>query len=407
MNDKRKVKNENLCSSCGLCMTDRWSAEEGRQSCVFKTGWLAQKEIDLFGRERSLTDLDEASFGIARERLVGCIKDPVSGAAWTGVITSIAIKAFESGLVEAVMTLHRGEEYHFSPVPVLACTTQEILAGSGNKPVLSPVLRSLGKAYEKGIRKLMVIGAGCHVHALRDFQKRFSYLKDMEIYIVGIPCVSNVTQNKLKEIMKLFSKSPDTVKHYEFMQDYTVHLRHENGSIVRLPYFSIPQEFTGINLVAPSCMCCFDYMNGLADITVGYLGAPLNMKKLYQWILVRTEKGEILRDLIMSDLEKGVEATRGDSSMSIKNGARRIVEQMRPDNDLPLKTGRKVPIWAGRILASILTRIGPSGLSYAHYGVDMHVIRDYYYVKFYHSDKLDVLVPRSVYSVLDKYGFQP
>jgi len=245
---------KHLCSSCGLCMTDNWTPEEGSQSCVFKTGWLGQKEIDLFGRERSLTDLDEASFGIVRERLVGCIKEPVPGAAWTGVITSIAKKAFESGLVEAVMTLHRGESYHFSPDPVLACSTDEILAGSGNKPVLSPVLRSLGEAYEKGIKKLLVIGAGCHVHALRDFMKRFSYLKDMDIFIVGIPCVSNVIQKKLREIMMLFTKSPDTVRHYEFMQDYTIHLKHEGGRIERLPYFSIPREFTGINFVAPSCM---------------------------------------------------------------------------------------------------------------------------------------------------------
>ena len=400
------VKVESLCSSCGLCMTDKWSAEEGSQSCVFKTGWLGQKEIDLFGRERSLDDLDEASFGITRQRLVACIKDPVPGAAWTGVITSIAKKAFESGLVEAVMTLHRGESYHFAPVPVLACSTEEILAGSGNKPVLSPVLRSLGEAYEKGIRKLLVVGAGCHIHALRDFQKRFPYLKDMEIFTVGIPCVSNVIQKNLRVVLGLMSDSPDTVRHYEFMQDYTVHLKHENGRIEKLPYFSIPQEITGINIVSKSCMCCFDYMNGLADITVGYLGAPLNMKKLFQWILVRTEKGEMLRDLIQPDLEMGAESTRGDSSKSVKNGAKRIVEQMRPENEMPLKTGRKVPIWAGKILAAILTRVGPSGLSYAHYAVDMHMIRDYYYVKFYHPDKTDILVPKSVYAVLEKYGFE-
>ena len=402
-----QVKGMTLCSSCGLCMTDKWSSAEGSQSCVFNTGWLGQKEIDLFGRERSADNLDEASFGVTRERLVGCIKDPVPGSAWSGVITSIAKKAFEKGLVEAVMTLHRGESYHFAPVPVLACSTDDILAGSGNKPVLSPVLRSLGEAYEKGIKKLLVIGAGCHAHALRDFQKKFSYLKDMEIFIVGIPCVSNVTQKNLRVVLGLMSRSPDTVRHYEFMQDYTVHLKHENGTIEKLPYFSIPQEITGINIVSESCMCCFDYMNGLADITVGYLGAPLNMKKMFQWILVRTEKGEMLRDLIQTDLVMSEESTRGDSSMSVKNGAKRIVEQMRPENKLPLKTGRKIPIWVGKILAAILTRVGPSGLSYAHYAVDLHIIRDYHYVKFYHPEKKDVLVPKSVYSVLEKYGFQP
>jgi coenzyme F420 hydrogenase subunit beta len=148
-------------------------------------------------------------------------------------------------------------------------------------------------------------------------------------------------------------------------------------------------------------------MNGLADITVGYLGAPLNMKKLFQWILVRTEKGEMLRDLIQPDLEMGAESTRGDSSKSVINGAKRIVEQMRPENEMPLKTGRKVPIWAGKILAAILTRVGPSGLSYAHYAVDLHLVRDYYYVKFYQPELIDTLVPKSVYAVLEKYGFQP
>jgi len=388
-------------------MTDQWSSEEAKQSCVFKTGWLGQKESRLFGRERSSDDLDEASFGITRERLVGCIKDRVPGAAWTGVITSVAKKAFESGLVEAVLTLHRGESYHFDPVSVLACSTDDILAGSGNKPVLSPVLRSLGEAYEKGIKKLLVIGAGCHVHVLRDFKNRFSYLEDMDIYIVGIPCVSNVVQKKLKEIMVLFSKSPDTVRHYEFMQDYTVHLKHEGGRIERLPYFSIPREFTGMNLVAPSCMCCFDYMNGLSDITVGYLAAPLNMKKLYQWILVRTEKGEILRDLILPDMETVSETTRGDCTKSVKGSAKRIIDQMRPDNDLPLKTGRAMPVWAGKILAAILTRVGPGGLEYAHYSIDLHAIRDYYYVKFYQPDQTDALVPKSVYPILENYGFEP
>ena len=147
-------------------------------------------------------------------------------------------------------------------------------------------------------------------------------------------------------------------------------------------------------------------MNGLADITVGYLGAPFNMEKMYQWILVRTEKGETLRDLILSDLELDAEFTRGDCNSSVIKSAEKIIAQMHPDNEKPLKTGRAVPVWAGKLLAAIVRKVGPLGLSYAHYAVDMHMIRDYYYVKFYHPDRIDPLVPKSVYAVLKKYGFE-
>ena len=44
-------------------------------------------------------------------------------------------------------------------------------------------------------------------------------------------------------------------------------------------------------------------MNGLADITVGYIGAPLDIEKMYQWVLVRTGKGEALRQLIADELD--------------------------------------------------------------------------------------------------------
>ena len=290
---------------------------------------------------------------------------------------------------------------------MLARSTEAILTSSGNKPVVSPILVSLHAAYQQGIKRLLVIGAACHTHALRDFKKRFTYLNNMDVYVVGIPCVSNVTLKNLRTVLKMFSDSHKTVRHYEFMQDFNVHLRHEDGSIEKLPYFCLPQEFTGINLVVPACMCCFDYMNSLADITVGYAGAPFNMKKLYQWIIVRTDKGDELHNLISDELETVPEETAGDSKKAVKNAARNIVDQMRLDSNAKRKTGRKIPIWAGRILAAIMRHIGPRGLEYARYGVDMHMIRDYYYVKFYYPELRETLVPKHVYRILEEYDFTP
>jgi len=397
-----------LCSSCGLCMSSAWPVKESVRSCVFRTGWLGEQERALFGRERaSAGSGDEVRFGISIRRLVGCIRKPPPGAAWSGVITRIAQAAFETGMVEAVVTLHRSNDDWFSPVPVLARSTADILAGSGNKPVVSPVLSVLESACRQGIRRLLVIGAACHIHTLRDFKRRFSYLRDMEIYTVGIPCTDNVRPQTLRRILKLISRSPETVRHYEFMQDFNVYLWHVNGGVEKVPYFCLPRELTGSNFVVPACMCCFDYVNSLADITVGYMGAPLYRGKLYQWIIIRSGRGARLYDLVADQIDEIPETTAGSCKKSVRAAAVKLEKQLRAGSSAVLKTGPGMPLWPGRALAAVMKLLGPRGLEYARYGVDMHLIRNYYYVVYNYPGLVEKLVPAHVYGVLDEYGFKP
>ena len=76
-------------------------------------------------------------------------------------------------MVDAVVTLHRSKEDYFFPEPVLAQSTEEILASGGSKPVLASTLVSLEKAHQRGIKRLLVVGASCHVHNVREFKQRF------------------------------------------------------------------------------------------------------------------------------------------------------------------------------------------------------------------------------------------
>jgi coenzyme F420 hydrogenase subunit beta len=162
-----------------------WATEVNIESCVFKNGWLGQREEKLFGRERCLDDPIEMRFGITSERFTAQLKKPLEGSQWSGLITRMAVRAFEEKLAEGVVTLKRSPDDHFFSVPVLADSSDEIYRTRGNKPVLSPVLRSLETAWKRGLKKILVIGAACHMHALRDFQERFGYLKDMEILTIG------------------------------------------------------------------------------------------------------------------------------------------------------------------------------------------------------------------------------
>ncbi len=400
------VHKETLCSACGLCQVRAWPAKESFESCVFELGWLGEAERALYGRERNPDNPDELAFGITQERFVAKLNPEITDAQWSGIITRIAQKAFETNLVEAVATLHRSKVDYFIPEPVLAQSTEAILAAKGNKPVTSPTLKSLEVAYQKGIKRLLVIGASCHIHVLRDFQKRFPYLADVEIFALGIPCVDNIKPKKLRWILSRISKSHETVRHYEFMQDFTVHLKHENGEVEKVPYFSLPQELSRSEVFAPSCMSCFDYLNSLADLTVGYVGAPLVGEEKRQWVLVRTDKGKTLLNLVRNELQIFPETRKGDCTNAVKQSASLMVERMKNEH-LPPKTGRRIPIWLGTIIAKVMNLVGFKGLEFARYSVDFHLIRNYYFVKFRYPEKLKTLVPKHVYTVLAKYGFEP
>jgi coenzyme F420 hydrogenase subunit beta len=99
VNDVDMPTGAKLCSMCGLCMVDEWKSKESIQSCVFSLGWLGKQEVKVFGRERSQDNLDEMLFGISRKRFNARMKKPLPRTQFTGIITSIAHKAFETHLI--------------------------------------------------------------------------------------------------------------------------------------------------------------------------------------------------------------------------------------------------------------------------------------------------------------------
>jgi len=393
-----------ICSSCGLCSVKTWPMQESIRSCVFKNGWVDPLEEKIFGRKRNIDDPQEVRFGITKKRFVARLSNPLQGAQWGGIITRMATRAFQEGLVEGVVTLHHTPDHHFFSVPVLAGSIDDIEASKGNKPVLSPVLRSLETAYRKGYKKVLVIGAGCHIHILRDFIERYPYLREMDIYTIGIPCVDNIDRKKWDWILSRISRSPSTAVHMEFMQDFRIHIRHQDGSTEKVPFFSLPGELSDPGIFPEACMCCFDYLNTLSDITVGYLAAELKPGEQQQWVLVRTEKGERLLDLIAGELETSPETGSWECETFVRKTAQQTIESMKPSST-PHSTGRKIPLWLGHILAGTLTLIGPKGIGFAHYSADYHMIRHYYYVKFRHPQLLDNIVPRYVHTLVREYNF--
>ncbi|TRV13514.1 MAG: hypothetical protein EWV41_02565 [Microcystis wesenbergii Mw_MB_S_20031200_S109] len=378
-NSRRPAKE--LCSECGLC--DTYYIHYVKEACAFLNQQIADLEAEAHGKSRNLNQENDLYFGVHQEMMAAKKKQALPGAQWTGIVSTIACEMLDRGLVEGVVCVQNTAEDRFQPQPILARTTEEILAAKVNKPTLSPNLSVLEEIEKSGMKRLLVIGVGCQIQALRAVEKKLGLEK---LYVLGTPCVDNVTRSGLQKFLETTSRSPETVVHYEFMQDFRVHFKHEDGSIEMVPFFGLKTNKLK-DVFAPSCMTCFDYVNSLADLVVGYMGAPFG----WQWIMVRNDTGKEMLELVKAQLDTQDVMSSGDRKQAVQNSI--------PAYD----KGVTLPMWAAKMMGVVIEKIGPKGLEYARFSIDSHFTRNYLYVKRNYPEKLAAHVPEYAKKIVEQY----
>jgi 3,8-divinyl protochlorophyllide a 8-vinyl-reductase (ferredoxin) len=376
---KRPAKE--LCSECGLC--DTYYVHYVKEACAFINQQIPALEEQTHGRSRDLNAPNDVYFGVHQSMMAARKTEPIEGAQWTGMVSSIAIEMLNRGMVEGVVCVQNTKEDRFGPMPVIARTPEDILAARVNKPTLSPNLSVLEQIEQSGMKRLLVIGVGCQIQALRAVEKNLGLEK---LYVLGTPCVDNVTRAGLQKFLDTTSRSPSTVVYYEFMQDFKVHFKHEDGSTETVPFFGLKTNQLK-DVFAPSCMSCFDYVNSLADLVVGYMGAPFG----WQWTVVRNDTGQEMLDLIADQIETQPVTSVGDRHQA--------VQQSIPAYD----KGVTLPMWAAKLMGVFIERIGPKGLEYARFSIDSHFTRNYLYVKRNYPEKLAAHVPEFAKKIVSQY----
>ncbi|MBD2654059.1 Coenzyme F420 hydrogenase/dehydrogenase, beta subunit C-terminal domain [Synechocystis sp. FACHB-383] len=370
-----------LCSDCGLC--DTYYIHYVKEACAFINQQFDHLEEQTHGRHRDLSKEDEVYFGVHEKMLTARKQEPIPGAQWTGIVSTIGCEMLNKGLVEGVVCVQNTPEDRFQPQVVIARTPAEVLAAKVNKPTLSPNLSVLEEVEKSGLKRLLVIGVGCQIQALRAVEKQLGLEK---LYVLGTPCVDNVSRAGLQKFLETTSKSPDTVVYYEFMQDFRVHFKHEDGSTELVPFFGLKTNQLK-EVFAPSCMSCFDYVNGLADLVVGYMGAPFG----WQWLVVRNETGQEMLDLVQDQLNVGQVDSSGDRHQAVQQGITAYDKAV------------TLPMWVAKIMGLVIDKIGPTGLEYARFSIDSHFTRNYLYVKRNHPEKLADHVPPFAQKIVEQY----
>jgi len=365
-----------FCSNCGLC--DTYYVAHVKDACAFLGDGMSRIEAleqQVHGRSRDLSSMDDLHFGVHQEMLYAKNTPPVAGAQWTGIVTQIAIEMLESGKVDAVVCVQSEEDDRFSPKPLVAFTPEDIIAARGVKPTLSPNLNVLATVEALDVKRLLFIGVGCQVQALRSVEK---YLGLEKLYVLGTNCVDNGPRAGLEKFLNAASADPATVLHYEFMQDYRVHIKHTDGSFEYIPYFCLPANELN-DVIATSCYSCFDYPNALADMVVGYMGVPyykVDMTAHPQYITIRNPAGAELFDSVRHRLEEIPTMQSGDRKPF-------VLQTVIADDEAKLGLGpeKPAPLFVGNAIANLLEKVGPKGLEFARYSLDYHYIRNFLYVQ--------------------------
>jgi coenzyme F420 hydrogenase subunit beta len=372
---------KDLCSQCGLC-DSRWVAYV-KDACAFLHQRFEAMETAAHGRSRNLDNEDELYFGVQQRMFSARLAQPIEGAQWTGIVSRLGVRALETGLVDAVLCVGQSEHDRFTPVPVLARTPEQVLAARVNKPTLSPNLEVLEQLPGSGIKRLLAIGVGCQIQALRAVQDR---LPLEQLYVLGLPCVDNVSRDGLQTFLESTVSSPDTVVHYEFMQDFRIHFRHSDGREETVPFFGLDTPKLK-DVFAPSCLSCFDYTNAGADLVVGYMGASFGR----QWITVRNPRGQELLDLVEAELDVAPVTSRGDRKAAVQQGIEAYDKAL------------KLPMWLAGLIGVFVQRFGPQGLEYGRFSIDSHFTRNALWLRRNHPAKAEAHITAFAKRIISRY----
>jgi coenzyme F420 hydrogenase subunit beta len=354
-----------------------------RQACAFLNQSIEAMEARVHGRSRDLNNEDELYFGVSQRMVTARLAKPIEGAQWTGIVSRIGVRALETGLVDAVLCVGQSPDDRFTPVPVLARTPEQVMAARVNKPTLSPNLRVLEQLPGSGIRRLLAIGVGCQVQALRAVEATLGL---EELYVLGLPCVDNVSRQGLQTFLDSTVSSPETVVHYEFMQDFRIHFRHSDGSEETVPFFGLDTPALK-DVFAPSCLSCFDYTNAGADLVVGYMGAPFGR----QWITVRNSTGAELLSLVEAELDLAPVTSQGDRRQAVQQGIEAYDKALR------------LPMWLAELVGWLVQRIGPKGLEYGRFSIDSHFTRNAIWLRRHHPAMAERHIPAFAKRIIDRY----
>jgi len=380
-----------LCTDCGLSRTS--DPSRCGRACQFIRPRYDALERKVHGRARDLARSDERYFGPHLRMVRARRRRPAPGAQWTGITTRLAERLLETGAVDAVLATASDPADRWRPRPVLATRPEELAACRGMKMGFSPLLALLDEVRAAGHRRLAVIGIPCQVHALRAIEDELGL---DALYVIGTPCSDNTTTERFHHFLELLTDRAEDVTYLEFKPDYRVELRFRDGAVRHIPFLQLPIAELPDDFIPLTCRSCMDYVNTLADVTVGYLAGDGD-----QWLLVRNDRGREILERTAPELEIAPLTTGGRRASAVRGHAENL---RRAAGGLPV---RRMPGWLRPIAARLQRWLGPRGLEFARARLEMKALEGIVALRRHRPRRVRWMVPPSTWALAEPYGIVP
>lgn len=380
-----------LCTDCGVSrQTDPRACS---RACQFTHPDHAGLEQRIHGRRRDPARPDELHFGPFERMWQAALVPPLPGAQWTGLTTRLAERLLETGRVEAVLAMAAAPGDLWSPVPVLITRPEGMARCRGMRMGYAPLLTGLESARARGIRRLAVIGVPCQIHPLRMLEPELGF---ESLDVIGIPCSDNTTTEKFLQFLALLTDRPERVTYLEFRPDYHVEIRFDDAPTREIPFLKLPISKLPADFFPLTCRTCVDYVNVLADLTIGYMAG-----RGEQWLLVRNRRGQEMLDLLGSEVRLREPTSAGKRHGSV---AGFIKNTERAAGGLPV---RGMPDWARPIVAWMMPKVGPRGLELARARLEMKAAETVIHLRLHQPKRMAAMIPDHVWDLVAPYGLTP
>jgi coenzyme F420-reducing hydrogenase beta subunit len=312
---KQEIIDRNLCAYCGACtsfcehirlelepdatievpvLKDECSLDkEGVLECsengtCYDVCPMTETDVELLEKKfldsegTNIKERDE-NLGIYKVLIAG--KTSIEGQDG-GIVTSMLKAGMENELFDCVIVAEREDDFNASAK--IAEHVDEIEKAKGTKYVQCPMVSKIGEAVKSGKRKIAIVGTPCEIRATRKIQSvLLKEVPQIEITTIGLFCFENFYHDKLaKKTKELLDVDLASASKVEITKGK--YLVTANGKTYKTKIAELDDA------VRENCRYCDDFVAWLADISVGSVGSEDG----YSTMIVRTERGEKLLDLI-------------------------------------------------------------------------------------------------------------
>ncbi len=209
-----------------------------------------------------------------------------------GIVTGLLIHLLESTQIDGAIISGIDPDKPWRPVPLVATTREELIAGAKSRYTRSANLLALREAVkERKLEKLAMVGTPCHIQAIQ--RMRLAPLKKFDraiVFTIGLFCSETFDFEKLmlQKIVNEMQIPLEQLRKLDIKGKLLVFPRGAKESL------KIPLK-EAKNWVEEGCHHCRDFASDFADISVGSAGTPSK----WSTVLARTEKGEeLIEELI-------------------------------------------------------------------------------------------------------------